>query len=149
MIAQPKRKKHFLFLPDKSSINEKPLYFQISVPSMDSLFTIYLSVSFSPLQKSSISAVWNLNVYLTMVLLCSVAQSCQTLCNPMDWNPPGSSVLGDSPGKNARVDCHVLLQGNLPKPGLKPRSSAPQADSLLTEPRGKSIPKFQNFLDPK
>ena len=117
--------------------------------SFNGLFTIYLSVSFSPLQKSSISAVWNLNVYLTMVLLCSVAQSCRTLCDPMDWNPPGSSVLGDSPGKKARVDCHVLLQGNLPKPGLKPRSPAQQADSLLTEPGGKSIPKFQYFLDPK
>ena len=25
---------------------------------------------------------------------CSVAQSCQTLCDPMDCSPPGSSVLG-------------------------------------------------------
>ena len=26
--------------------------------------------------------------------LCSVAQSCPTLCNPMDCSPPGSSVHG-------------------------------------------------------
>ena len=26
-------------------------------------------------------------------------------------SPPGSSVHGDSPGKNARVGCHALLQG--------------------------------------
>ena len=27
-----------------------------------------------------------------------VAQSCPTLCYPMDYSPPGSSVNGDSPG---------------------------------------------------
>ena len=29
----------------------------------------------------------------------------------MDCSPPGSSVHGDSPGKNTRVGCHALLQG--------------------------------------
>ena len=28
------------------------------------------------------------------VCVCSVAQSCPTLCNPMDCSPPGSSVHG-------------------------------------------------------
>ena len=37
-------------------------------------------------------------------------QSCPTLCNPIDGSPPGSSVLGDSPGKNTGVGCHFLLQ---------------------------------------
>ena len=40
-----------------------------------------------------------------------VVQSCLTLCDPMDCSPPGSSVLGDSPGKNTGVGCHPLLQG--------------------------------------
>ena len=44
------------------------------------------------------------------VLLCSVAQLCPTLCNPMLCNPPASSVHGNSPGKNAGVGCHALLQ---------------------------------------
>ena len=35
-------------------------------------------------------------------------------CDPMDFNPPGSSVLGDSPGKNTGVDCHAFLQGFFP-----------------------------------
>ena len=43
-----------------------------------------------------------------------VAQSCLTLCNPMDCSPPGSSVHGDSPGKNIGVGCHALLQGIFP-----------------------------------
>ena len=41
-------------------------------------------------------------------------QLCPTLCNPMDCNPPGSSVHGDSPGKNTKVGCHALLQGSNP-----------------------------------
>ena len=39
------------------------------------------------------------------------AQSCSTLCDPMNSNLPDSSVHGDSLGKNTGVDCHVLLQG--------------------------------------
>ena len=36
----------------------------------------------------------------------------------------------DFPGKNARLGCHCLLQGNLLEPGIKPMSPALQADSL-------------------
>ena len=54
------------------------------------------------------------------VVLCLVAQSCLTLCNPMDYSPPGSSVLGDSPGKNTGVGCHSLLQGIFPTQGSNP-----------------------------
>ena len=32
--------------------------------------------------------------------------------DPMDRSPPGSSVHGDSPGKNTRVGCHALLHGS-------------------------------------
>ena len=39
----------------------------------------------------------------------------------MDCSPPGSSVHGDSPGKNTGVGCHALLptQGIFPTQGLK------------------------------
>ena len=46
--------------------------------------------------------------------------SCPTLCNPMDCNPPRSSVHGESPGKNTGVGCHALLQGIFPTQGLNP-----------------------------
>ena len=52
--------------------------------------------------------------------VCLGAQSCPTLCNPRDCSPPGSSVLGDSPGKNTGVGCHALLQGIFLTQGLKP-----------------------------
>ena len=51
-------------------------------------------------------------------VLCLVAQSCLILCDPMDYGPPGSSVHGDSPGKNTGVGCHALLQGIFPTQGL-------------------------------
>ena len=45
---------------------------------------------------------------------------CLTLCNPMDYSPRGSSVHGDSPGKNTGVGCHALLQGIFPTQGPNP-----------------------------
>ena len=48
-----------------------------------------------------------------MPVLCST-QSCQILCNTVDCGPPGSSVHGDSPGKNIRVGCHAPLRGMFP-----------------------------------
>ena len=66
-----------------------------------------------------------------------VAQSCLTLCDPMDCSPPGSSIYG------------ILLQEywsgvpfpsprDLPDTGIEPRSPALEADALLSEPPGKS-----------
>ena len=49
-----------------------------------------------------------------------VTQSCPTLCNPVNCSPPGSSVHGDSPGKNPGMGSHALLQGIFPTQGLKP-----------------------------
>ena len=69
--------------------------------------------------------------------LCLVTQSCLTLCNPMDNSPPGSSVHGDSPGKNTGVGCPP--SGDLSNPGIKPVPPALQADSLLPEPSLKLI----------
>ena len=48
---------------------------------------------------------------------------CPTLCHPINHSPPGSSVPWYFPGKNIGVGCHALLQGNLPNPGIQPRST--------------------------
>ena len=50
-------------------------------------------------------------------VLCLITQSCPILWDPMDCSPPGSSVLGASPGKNTGVGCHALLQGIFPTEG--------------------------------
>ena len=52
--------------------------------------------------------------------MCLVAQSCLTLCDPMDCSLPGYSVRGESPGKNTGVGSLSLLQGIFPIQGLNP-----------------------------
>ena len=66
----------------------------------------------SKLGKEYVKAVYCHSAYLTyMQSMCVwlVAQSCPTLCDPMDYSPPGSFVHGDSPGKNTGVGRHALL----------------------------------------
>ena len=53
-------------------------------------------------------------LYILFAVLCLVTQSALTLCDPMDCSLPGSSVHGDSPGKNTGVGCHALFQGIFP-----------------------------------
>ena len=53
-------------------------------------------------------------------VLCLVAQSRLTLCDPMNCGRPGASVPGDSPGKNTGVGGHALLQGIFPTQGSNP-----------------------------
>ena len=43
----------------------------------------------------------------------------------------------NSPGQNTGLGSLSLLQGNLPNPGIKPRSPALQVDSSPVEPQGK------------
>ena len=45
-----------------------------------------------------------------IAVLCLVTQSCLILCDPMDCSLPGSSVLGNAPGKNTGMGCHALLR---------------------------------------
>ena len=69
-----------------------------------------------------------------------VALSCPTLCDPINCSPPGSSVHGDSPGKNTGVGCHALLQGIFSTQGLNPSLLHLlhwQAGSLPLAPSGK------------
>ena len=53
-------------------------------------------------------------------------KSCQSLCNPMDCNPPGSSVLGIS---QARTLDGLSFPPLNPNSGIKPMSSVWQMDS--------------------
>ena len=55
-----------------------------------------------------------------------VAQSCPTLCDPMDFSPPGSSIGLAFSSPSA-----------LPHPRIKPGSHAMQAASLPSKPPGK------------
>ena len=64
------------------------------------------------------------------------AQSCQTICDPMDCSPPGSCVHGIL---QARILEWVAIpfSRSLPDPGSKPRSPTLQLDSVQSELPGK------------
>ena len=49
-----------------------------------------------------------------------VTQSCPILWEPMDGSAPGSSVHGDSPGKNIGMSSYFLLQGIFLTQGSNP-----------------------------
>ena len=66
----------------------------------------------------------------------SVAQSCPTLCDPMECRPPGPSIHGIFQQEYwGGLPCPA--PGDLPNPGIESMSPALQVDSLSTEPPGK------------
>ena len=55
----------------------------------------------------------------------AAAPCCSVMSNslpPHSYSPPGSSVHGDSLGKNTGVGCHALLQAIFPTQGSNPGS---------------------------
>ena len=66
-------------------------------------------------------------------ILSEVAQSCPTLCDPTDYNLPGSSLHGIS-RQEYWSGLPFPSPGDLPDPGIEPRSPAFQADALTFEP---------------
>ena len=71
-------------------------------------------------------------------LFSEVTQSCPTLCDPMDYSLPGSSVYRIF---QARILEWVAITfpEDLPDPGIEPGSPALQADFLPSEPPEKSL----------
>ena len=72
-----------------------------------------------------------------------VAQSCQTLCDPVDCSPTGSTVHGILQARILEWVAISFSRGSsrprdLPDPGIEPRSPTLQADALTSEPPGKS-----------
>ena len=66
-------------------------------------------------------------------LSCSAVSDSAT---PWTLASPGSSVRGDSPGKNTGAGCHALLQGIFPTQGWNPGLLCWQVDSLLQNHQG-------------
>ena len=74
-----------------------------------------------------------------------VAQLCPTLCDSMDCLLPDSSVHGILQARILEWVAPVPLPGDLPDPGIKPRSPELQTDSLLSESLGKPLVKFSRL----
>ena len=67
------------------------------------------------------------------VCVCSVAQSCLTLCDPMDCSPAGSSVHGILQARILEWVAISFSRGSS-QPGIKPRSPTLWVDTLPSEP---------------
>ena len=78
-----------------------------------------LRTSCSTFRRMIIYSDWQL-----AAVLCLVTQSCLTLCDPTDDSSPGSSVRGNSPGKNTGVCCHALPWEIFPTQGSNSGLSA-------------------------
>ena len=77
-------------------------------------------------------------VSVDCVVCAELLQSCPALCNHMDCSSLGSSVHGDSPGKNTGVGCIACSRGSSQR-GIKPTFPvipSLQADSLPLSYRG-------------
>ena len=82
--------------------------------------------------------------YGLIVCVCSIAQSCPTLCNPMDCGLPDSSVHGMSQARILEWVVISLLQGIFPTQGSNPHFLSLlhwQADSLPLSHQGS--PRYQ------
>ena len=82
-------------------------------------------------------------MHLTLVKSVLVAQQCLTLCNPTDYRPSFQAPL--SMGFSRHEYWSGLpfpSPGDLPDPGIKPRSPTLQADALPSEPPGKKQPRY-------
>ena len=67
--------------------------------------------------------------------VCAMLSPCPTLCDPMDCSLPGSSVHGDSLGKNTGVGFPTLCHRIFPTQGSNiGMDHTLQADSLLSVP---------------
>ena len=80
------------------------------------------------------------SLLVSAVCVC-VSKLCLNLCELMDCSLPGSSVHGDSPGKNTAIP---FSRGIFPTPGIESRSSTLWADSLPSEPPGKTLLHCRN-----
>ena len=62
--------------------------------------------------------------------------NCVRLLQPHGLYPTRLPCPWNSPSKNTRVGCHLFSPGDLPDPGIEPRSRALQANYLPSEPPG-------------
>ena len=69
------------------------------------------------------------------------AQSCPTLCNPVDCSLQGSSLSMEFSRREYWSGLPFHSPGDLPDPGIEPRSPALQAESLTSEPKWKGYGK--------
>ena len=102
----------------------------ILTASLKNIYAIYDDKIMKITLKNAVLITWEVEIILNNpgYLRVSCSPCCVVLSpsvvsdslDPMNCSPPGSSVRGDSPGKNTGVGCHALLQVIVPTQGLNP-----------------------------
>ena len=95
-----------------------------------------LSYSFAPPSRDFSLEIWKVQLPHHRKKEREVAQSCLTLCDPMNCSLPGPSVHGILQARVLEWGA-ISSPGDLPDPGIELRSPALQADALPSEPPGK------------
>ena len=89
-----------------------------------------------------------ISIRLTVIFvydMCVLSHSVMSdFFDPMNCSPPGSSVHGDSPGKNTGVGFHAHLQRILPTQGLNP--GLPQCRQILYQLSHKGSPRILEWV---
>ena len=116
-----------------------PTTLTVNIPQWSGkLFTMDESTLTHHNHPKSIGYITNHSWYHTFNMLgqrCLVTQLCPTLCNPMDFSPPGSSVHGILQ-EESWSGLPFPSPGDLPNPEIEPASPA-LADGFFTaEPPG-------------
>ena len=106
-----------------------PIYCTFCFQSNPLKYDFYVN---TPIQNGADILTCYLSPHKMVCPMYLVAQSCLTLCDTKDYSPPGSSVQGDSPGKNTGGGCHFLLQ---PVP-LQQLMNSPLQCAWTNEPPG-------------
>ena len=124
---------HHYYCPEKSFLREVEFSKMLTtISNKDILDTIAKQVSTRTSAKGGL---------IYHAVLCLVPRLCPTLCEPMAYSPPGSSVHGILQAEYWS-ELPFPSPGDLCSPGIKPGSPALQADSLPSEPPGKPLSKM-------
>ena len=107
---------HQIFI--KSELSKEPLEeLSICLNILKCILFLKLKYSWFTMLCSSLMYSEMIQSYICCLYVLSHL-SCVWLCNAMDCSPSSSSVHWDSPGKNAGVGFHALLQGIFLTQGL-------------------------------
>ena len=124
-----------MFLP-------KCLFYVVIVKCCHGFKTVLVFLTWLIHEYWSVLQWWMIEPCIQNRGLCSyhewliVAQSCPTLCNPVNCSLPGSSVHGIFQARILEWVAISFSRGSSP-PGIQPGSPALQAESLPSEPPGK------------
>ena len=92
----------------------------------------FIEAAYTSAELMNSPGIFDMSAHVLLYSCCLVTKSCPTLCHPMDWSPPGSSVHGIS--QASLLECIPISSSrDLPNPGIEPMSLASpawQADSL-------------------